>query len=729
VPKFSLKKLITKVTRPSLQVMFTLPVLIQLVAVVGVVGYLSYLNGERAVQNLASQLRKESSFRIHRELQGYFGDPHAINRLNATAFRMGDLDVLTASRGETMLFQQMQIYPNIAFVYCGSARTGEFFGIIRQPDTGELQLSYGNRSNQFLRENYSLDVRGTRLHRLSQSDQTYDARTRPWFHRAISAESPVWTDVYLAFSTGLPTVTASLPVYDNRDRELLGVCAADVVLPEEFRSFLGNLRIGQSGQAFVVDRAGRLISSSTDELLMIGDREKPRFLDAVDSQDPTVTGSAAYLLKRFGNLRDIQTAQQLTFKLDGQRHFLEVLPFSDAYGLDWLIVVVVPESDFMAQIYSNTRTTIVAIGIALATALVVGVMSTRMITRPILTLNEAVKDIAQGRWRRLDHYDRTDELGELAKAVDSMALQLQTSFETLEAQKNAFARFFPPNYLKFLGKTSVTQIELGDHITADMAVMFSDIRQFTSLAEKMQAQEIFDFVNAYLQRMSPEIQAHKGFVVKFIGDGMMSVFPKRVENAIAAGIAQFEQMRQYNTERRMQGEGPIDIGIAIHFGHLMVGMIGEPNRLQGDALSDTVNLAARLEGLTKLYGASLLISETVKTRLKSADNFSLRFLDRVIVKGRTEPIEIYEVLEAEVESSRQLKLETLEIYEKGIQYYKASADAAADNLHQAKAAFEQVLSINPQDKTARLYCDRINAMLDRGLPENWSGAWTFSQKK
>lgn len=729
MPKFSVKKLITKVTRPSLQVMFTLPVLIQLVAVVGVVSYLSYLNGERAVQNLASQLRKESSFRIQRELQGYFGDPHAINRLNATAFRMGDLDVLTASRGETMLFQQMQIYPNIAFVYCGSAWAGEFFGIIRQPDTGELQLSYGNLSNKFLRENYSLDVRGNRLHWLSQSTQTYDARTRPWFHRAISAESPVWTDVYLAFSTRLPTVTASLPVYDNQDRELLGVCAADVVLPEEFRSFLSNLRIGQSGQAFVVDRAGRLISSSTDEPLMIGDRENPQFLDAVSSQNPVVKGSAAYLLKRFGNLRDIHTAQQLTFNLEGHRHFLEVLPFSDDYGLDWLIVVVVPESDFMAQIYSNTRTTIVAIGIALATALVVGVFSTRLITHPILTLNEAVKDIAQGQWRRLDHYDRADELGELAKAVDSMALQLQSSFETLEAQKNAFARFFPPHYLKFLGKTSVTQIELGDHITADMAVMFSDIRQFTSLAEKMQPQEIFDLVNAYLQRMSPEIRSHRGFVVKFIGDGMMSVFPKRVENAIAAGIAQFEQMRQYNTERRVSGEVSIDIGIAIHFGHLMVGMIGEPNRLQGDAISDTVNLAARLEGLTKLYGTSLLISETVKVQLKSPDRYTLRFLDWVIVKGRTEPIEIYEVLDAEAESSRRLKLDTLELYARGIHYYKASADGAVDNLCQARAAFAQVLSINPQDKTARLYCDRINAMLDRGLPENWSGAWTFSQKE
>jgi adenylate cyclase len=724
-----LKRCIAKATRPSLQRIFTLPVLIQLIAVVGVVGYLSYRNTEQAVQNLASQLRKENSFRIQRELQGYFGDPHAINRINAAAFRARDLDVINASHGENLMFQQMRVYPNIAFVYCGSSRSGEFFGVMRQPDSGELQLSYSNQASQSFREYYSLDVRGNRLHRQAQSNRTYDSRLRPWFHEAVRAESPVWTDVYLAFSTGLPIVTASLPVYDDRDREILGVCATDVVLPEEFRTFLKHLSVGESGQAFVLDRTGHLISSSTDEPLMVGSQDQPQFLNAVDSQNPLVRGSTHQLLEQFGNLNDIRQSKQLIFELNGQRHYLEILPFSDAFGLDWLIVVVAPEADFMKEIQANNRTTILACGLALAIALLVGIISTRLVTRPIFRLNAAVKEIAQGNWHRLDHCNRRDELGELAKSVNSMAMQLQTSFETLEAQKDAFARFFPPNYLQFFDKDSVTQIELGDHITADMTVMFSDIRQFTSLAEKMEPQEIFNFINVYLQRMSPEIHSHQGFVVKFIGDGMMSVFPKRVENAIDAGIAQFEQMRQYNADRRAEDEHPIDIGIGLHFGHLMVGMIGEPSRLQGDALSDTVNLAARLENLTRLYGASLLISEAIKTRIENEERYHLRFLDQVIVKGRTEPIAIYEVLDAEVAGSRQLKLETLDAYMTGITHYRASTDRAPHHLHDARVAFQRVLAVNSQDKTARLYRDRIDTMLLRGLPENWTGAWAFSEKK
>ncbi len=126
----------------------------------------------------------------------------------------------------------------------------------------------------------------------------------------------MWTDVYIAFTTGLPNVTASLPVYDRTGRRLLGVCATDVVLPEEFRSFLKGLRIGKSGQAFVLDRQGHLISSSTDESLMIGSGDDAKFLKAVDSQHPLIQSTAQYLLEQFGSFDAIQTPQQLDFWFD-----------------------------------------------------------------------------------------------------------------------------------------------------------------------------------------------------------------------------------------------------------------------------------------------------------------------------------------------------------------------------------------------------------------------------
>ncbi|MDB9528496.1 adenylate/guanylate cyclase domain-containing protein [Oscillatoria sp. CS-180] len=708
----------------SLHLAFTLPVLIQISVAVGLVGYLSFRNGQQAVQVLASQLRREVSARIQGELESYFGDPHELNRLNATAFSNGDLDIERATQGEHLLFQQMKIHPAIALTYCGSSTSGEFFGIFRSPETGQLELSYSNADSSFFRRHYSLDVRGYRQHLLSEAEQTYDARLRPWFKAAVDAEGPVWTDVYIAFTTRLPNITASLPVYDRHARRLLGVCAADVVLPEEFRTFLKQLKIGRAGQAFVVDRQGNLISSSTDEPLVNMAGRNPQFLQATQSKNPQVQESATYLLERFGKFDNIQQNQQLTFSLDRQRQFLEVLPFNDGFGLDWLIVVVVPESEFMGQIRLNTRITILLCALALAIALIVGILLARRLINPIWKLNATVREVAAGHWQHRVKLDRNDELGELAKSVNTMAEQIQQSFDRLEEQRRAFSRFFPPEYLCFLNKQSVTEVRLGDHISKEMTVMFSDIRGFTSMAEKMKAEGTFDFINTYLQRISPTVRTHNGFVVKYMGDGMMAVFPYSVENAIDSAIAQFQEVHDYNRQlRTSHAPFTIEIGIGLHTGHVMAGMVGEPNRIQPDAVSDTVNLAARLEGLSKVYGAALIISEGVRDRLKNPHRYDLRFLDHVIVKGLTSSIAIYEVLDAEPKEKRLNKRLTRANFEAGVKAYSNL------DLETAKQLFGDVITQHPEDKTARLYQQRIQELLSEGIPKDWNGIWTLSQKR
>lgn len=706
-----------------LRIVFTVPMLLQLVGIVGLVGYLSFRNGQKAVQDLASQLRGELTARIQRELQGYFSAPHAINRLNATAFTYGDLDIVGAQRGENILFQQMRIHPTIAFAYCGSAQNGEFFGVLRQPDTGQLQLSYGNASNDFLRENYSLDVRGSRMHRLSQLDRVYDARTRPWFKAAVGRERPVWTDVYLAFSTGLPNVTASLPVYDSAGRNLLGVCATDVVLPEEFRAFLSDLEIGESGEAFVVDRRGNLISSSTDEELMVGtDPDNLEFLKAVDSRNELIQNSANYLTEQFGSFDQIRQAHQLDFNMEGDRKFLEVLPFSDGFGLDWLIVVVVPEADFTAEIQTNTRTTIALCLVALAIAVAFGIALTRWVTYPILRLNNAVKTIAAGNWQGTVDLNRSDEVGQLADSFNQTIAQLHESFKRLEVQRNAFSRFFPPEYLTFLDKPDVTQITLGDHINREMAITFCDIRSFTSICEKLTPQETFDFINSYLKNISPPVREYNGIVVKFLGDGMMSVFPDGADAAVSACIAQLRCLQHFNKIRIQRGDVPILVGFGIHIGHVMVGIVGEENRLQADALSDIVNLTARLEGLSKYYGVSLVISEDVLKKLEHPERYHTRFLDRAIVKGRTEAIAVYEVFDTEPERDRRLKQQTLPMFEKALEAYRDGQPL------EAREWLEQVLAINPNDSTAILYLQRVALLYESGVPRNWDGVWAFTQK-
>ena len=164
------------------------------------------------------------------------------------------------------------------------------------------------------------------------------------------------------------------------------------------------------------------------------------------------------------------------------------------------------------------------------------------------------------------------------------------------------------------------------------------------------------------------------------------------------------------------------MGIGIHVGHMMLGMVGEENRMQGDAFSDNVNLTARLEGLTKFYGVSLLISEQVLGNLSNASKYQIRFLDRVVVKGRTEPISVYEVLDGEIDEIRFIKLQTQSDFDRALEYYTSG------DFDKAKDYFAKVLAVNSADKTADLYLTRVNYLLANDKPENWNGVWRFTEK-
>ncbi|MEG4841180.1 adenylate/guanylate cyclase domain-containing protein [Microcoleus sp. B9-D4] len=317
---------------------------------------------------------------------------------------------------------------------------------------------------------------------------------------------------------------------------------------------------------------------------------------------------------------------------------------------------------------------------------------------------------------------RSDALGELAQVFSHMVQTVKAREQELEKLLQAYGRFVPDEFLQFLGKQSMVDFQLGDHVSKEMAIMFSDMRSFTTMAEQMTPQENFDFINNYLQQVSPEIRKHNGFIVKYIGDGVMAVFPDGVDDAIQAGIVKLEQLQKYNQSRKINGDIPLKIGIGIHVGDTMVGIIGDANRMQADALSDHVNLTARLEGLTKYYGVSLLISGDVVQRLSQPEKYHIRFLDRAIVKGRQEAITVCEVLDVEVEPVRSLKIQTLPIFEEGLQEY------CQGNFAKAIVCFEQIVALNPDDKPSQLYLKRIQSLLENSLPANWNGVWKFTKK-
>ncbi|MDX1521948.1 MAG: response regulator, partial [Anaerolineae bacterium] len=205
----------------------------------------------------------------------------------------------------------------------------------------------------------------------------------------------------------------------------------------------------------------------------------------------------------------------------------------------------------------------------------------------------------------------------------------------------SYARFVPHEILEFLGKKSIVEVQLGDQVEREMTILFSDIRSFTTLSEQMSPQESFSFINSFLGEAGPIIRKSNGFVDKYIGDAIMAIFPNKPDDAVRAAIAIRQQLAFHNRRRRKAGQRSIEVGIGIHTGTLMLGTIGESERMEGTVIADAVNIAARLEGLTKQYEVTIIISEDTHNRLESPDRFASTLLDSVTVKGRTNPISIY----------------------------------------------------------------------------------------
>ena len=279
----------------------------------------------------------------------------------------------------------------------------------------------------------------------------------------------------------------------------------------------------------------------------------------------------------------------------------------------------------------------------------------------------------------------------------------------------AYQRFVPKQLLTILNKDSILDVQLGDQVQKEMSILFSDIRSFTSLSESMSPEENFRFVNKYLSKMGPIVRDNHGYIDKYIGDSIMALFDRSPEDAVHTSVKMLNALRVYNKERIQEGNNPILIGIGVNTGKMMLGTLGESDRMEGSVISDAVNLAARLEGLTKLYKTPLLLSE--ETLLKIGDSiFDTRLIDKVAVKGKENPVMVYEVLNGEYTDLRDAKISTLPKFKKGFELYQNQQFKNA--LEFFKTCIEKV----PEDGVAELYIERCEKLISSGWDtETWDG--------
>ena len=437
--------------RLPLRTVLIVPFALQIFAAVGLTGYLAFRNGQRAVDELAQQLQGEISHRIEERLDSYLSQAHLINQMNIQAVQLNSLDLDNLEQLDRHFAQQIRLFEAISYIYFANPQ-GEFSGAEQVPgERPRIGRAGRGAPDDDTFYTYATDDTGQATEQLS-AIPGYDALTRPWYVGAVRGRSPGWGEVYVwAAPYKNLALPAAQPVYDDQGR-LLGVFAVDLSLLD-ISTFLGRLEVGQTGETFIVDHQGQLIATSTSEPPFSQNDENPDRLYASESQSPLIRETASYLLSRLGGFSRLETPQRHRFDLDGERKLVQIQPFEDDLGLNWSIVVVIPERDFMERIHVNTRNTIFLCALALVISTAIGVLTARWVVLPLRQLKESAQALADGQWEHELPLKRQDEIGDLARSFQRMAGQLKQYFGDLQGKNEQMQRL---DQLKdeFLANTS-----------------------------------------------------------------------------------------------------------------------------------------------------------------------------------------------------------------------------------------------------------------------------------
>ncbi|MBN8220547.1 MAG: adenylate/guanylate cyclase domain-containing protein [Spirochaetes bacterium] len=350
----------------------------------------------------------------------------------------------------------------------------------------------------------------------------------------------------------------------------------------------------------------------------------------------------------------------------------------------------------------SVRNSLYMTAIVVVLSILISVYFGRFLTKTLVALDHVVNQFTKDDFSARVKVSSADEVGRLGYSLNQMAEIIENSRLRLGALLEAYGKFVPQEYIRLLGKSDIVELKLGDYLQKQMTVLFTDIRGFTTLSEKMSPYENFAFINSFLKRMGPIVRNNSGIIDKYIGDAIMALFNDQPEFAVNAAVQMFEELDNYNQHRRDQLYDPIDMGIGIHTGSIMVGTVGEQERMDGTVIGDSVNFASRLESLTKTYGAHILISEATVRLLPNRNRYKMRFLDRVIVKGKSEQIPILEILDGKKSNLNLKKIELTEEFESAVLDFHS-------NRQEAQGKFQRLFEKNPEDLTIQLYLNRCEA--------------------
>ena len=293
--------------------------------------------------------------------------------------------------------------------------------------------------------------------------------------------------------------------------------------------------------------------------------------------------------------------------------------------------------------------------------------------------------------------------------------------EAIRVVYEATERFVPYQFIDALGHNVITDVKLGDQVEKIVTVLFCDIRDYTTLSEQMTPEENFRFICSFNEKLGPAIRKNRGFINQYLGDAIMAIFPHSPSDALQAAIQMQKTVSELNDLRRRRNEKLIQIGIGMHTGPLIMGITGDENRLDATTISDTVNTASRLESLTKYYKVGIIISDASLVQIKK-EQFHLRYLGLVQLKGKNEAIHIHECFDSDDNSDILNKQRTLPLFSMGIE------NCLNRSFETSISAFQTITEIHPADKTAAFFLNKAQQYLAQGVPDNWKGVVEMSAK-
>ncbi len=417
----------------SLHGILTLPFILQVMTIVSLVGYLSYRNAQHSIEDVTTQMMDAVSQRVEQKVHSYLETARIANQINSDSVRRGALDLdfdQPNPQVEQFLWQQMQLFRNLTWISLGT-EAGNTIGAWRPRADQGVQISISNRSTQHYGAYYATNESGQRTNQLKIERPAYDPRPRPWYKAAISAKQAVWTPIYAGFTPGTIFIASSQPLYDQNGG-LVGVSGIDISLLE-IQRFLTQTSVSHSGQIFLIERSGLLVASSSQEQsfrLMPG--QSPQRVNVLDSQTSLIRATAQSLLQQVRDFKTIQQPQSFYFNANRQAKFVKALPFSMERGIDWLIIIVVPEADVMERIHTGTQTTLLLCLAALIAVILFNTLMSRWLVKPIKDLSQASQKIAQGDFNHQVQAPNIRELSTLAHSFTQMSQELQQSRQKLE---------------------------------------------------------------------------------------------------------------------------------------------------------------------------------------------------------------------------------------------------------------------------------------------------------